>query len=145
MRVYTKVKVGANTVVVYSNTFTIQSRYRLDIYIGKESGNETSMTLKGYVHGLENMPSDLTVSEVGYFWDLNTYEWTELPAEQIITTTLDSNNEITGTLTDLSPNTMYYLGIYVKFSDGRYNVGYWYSAWTTTNPSIDDLNSPIKK
>ena len=145
VRVYTKVKVGANTVVVYSNTFTIQSRYRLDIYIGKESGNETSMTLKGYVHGLENMPSDLTVSEVGYFWDLNTYEWTELPAEQIITTTLDSNNEITGTLTDLSPNTMYYLGIYVKFSDGRYNVGYWYSAWTTTNPSIDDLNSPIKK
>ena len=145
VKAYAKVMVSGIILTVYSDeNYSVYSD-GLEFYIDKESGDETSLNLRGYIYGIEKLPEDVSITEIGYFWSTDWGNWHELPSENIVTTTLDENNQITGTVTGLTANTEYHIGMYVKLSNGVTCADYWRIAYTTTKPSINDVNSPVKK
>lgn len=145
VKAYAKVMIGDMILTVYSDeNYSIYSD-GLDFYITKESGDETSINLRGYVYGIEKMPADVTITEIGYFWSTEWPNLHEIPDKNKATAVLNENNEITGIVTGLTANTEYHIGMYVKLSNGVTMIERWWSAYTTTKPSINDVNSPVKK
>lgn len=148
VRPYLKVKNGEETIIMYGNTNMPESYgFNLGLGIPERTGN--SIAMRFYVHNLSELPADVTIEEVGAYWE----EWKEnsprssyedLPAENKAIGALDSNGEFTATATNLKEGVKYWISFYIKYN-GKIKKCEWWEESTATLPKVEDNQSPEKK
>lgn len=134
---YIKMKVDENVHTCYYGTWH-SSTNSLSLSLSS-SATGTEIALTGHVYSIVD-----GVTEYGFCWSTDNVSASEMTG-RIKASDLDDNNEFKATITDLSLNTTYYIGFYVKlgerilYGDERLEVK------TQTIPTIDNNPSPDKK
>ena len=140
VRSYVKVTVDGLDFVFYSGT-TRTSTQGLSISLNFNADTETTCTISGTVN---NMPSSVT--EFGFYYCAeDEYESTYTMTNSVKATDLNANKEFTASMTDLLPNTRYYVSFYIKIGDTIYRNGSHWEFDTKRKPSANDNVSPGKK
>ena len=147
VRPYLKVKSGDDTTIMYGNTNMPESYgFNIGSSIDERTGNSITKSIR--INNLSEIPSDVTIEEVGLYWE----EWNEngrtsfedLPAENKASGALDSNGEFKVTATNLKEGVKYWISFYIKFN-GKINKYEWWEETTATLPKVEDNQSPEKK
>ena len=140
VRSYVKVTVDGLDFVFYSGT-TRTSTQGLSISLNFNADTETTCTISGTVN---NMPSSVT--EFGFYYCTeDEYESNYTMANSVKATDLNANKEFTASMTDLLPNTRYYVSFYIKIGEKIYRNDSLWDFTTKRKPSASDNVSPDKK
>lgn len=146
---YIKVKQGEEIVVMYSNHINGMeaSGFNLGSSMDNRTGNSFTKTFT--VHNLSEVPADVVIEEVGFYWEekkenTGRTHVTQLPSENKAVGTLDSNGKFTATASGLKEGVTYWTGFYIKFN-GKLKVWDWWEETTATVPKLEDNQSPDKK
>lgn len=140
VRSYVKATIDGMEFVFYSGT-TRTSTQGLNISLGFNADTETTCTISGTVN---NMPSSVT--EFGFYYCTeDEYESNYTMANSVKATDLNANKEFTASMTDLLPNTRYYVSFYIKIGDTIYRNDSRWEFNTKRKPSASDNVSPGKK
>lgn len=150
IRPYIKVKQGEETVVMYSDGVHSVEAQGFNYSLGTEERTENSITKSFTITNLSEIPADVVIEEVGFFWiekadnigNINDV-FTELPAENKAIGILDGNGKFTATATSLKEGVKYWIGFYVKFN-GKLKFWGWWEDATATVPKVEDNQSPDK-
>jgi len=136
---YVKVKVGDYEGVYYNGTWGSSTKnLNLSIFTTQETAFEISLT--GYIGEVFD-----GITEYGFCWTTDENVYAPEMTNMIKASDVDANNYFTATITGLTANTKYYLGVYVKIGDKIiYDDGRWERS-TRNIPTIDSNPSPGKK
>lgn len=140
IRSYVKVTIDGLEFVFYSGT-TRTDTQGLNISLGFNADTETTCTIEGTV---SNMPSSVT--EFGFYYCTeDEYESNYTMVNSVKATDLNANKEFTASMTNLLPNTEYYVSFYIKIGDTIYRNDSRWNFQTKRRPSASDNVSPGKK
>lgn len=139
VKAYAKMKIGDYEYVTYTGGWG-SSTNGLNLNIQEITPSGTDISLIGYDYN----PVE-GITEYGFCWTTDETIAVSAMTNMVKASDLDANNQFKATITELTPNTKYYIGVYAKigdkiiFDDGR---------WETTTkgiPTIDSNPSPGKK
>lgn len=136
---YIKIRVDGYEYISYSGTHGVGTGH-LNLTISSIETSATEMVLTGYDYD----PVE-GITEYGFCW--TTDETVAVPDMKnfIKASAIDENNNFKATITGLTPNTKYYVGVYAKIEDKiYYDDGRW-DPTTKGIPTIDSNPSPDKK
>ena len=135
---YIKTKVDGEEYIAYYGTWHHRTA-SLSFGLYQDTETMTEISLSGFINDLVE-----GITEYGFCW---TEDETVSPKEMTNTikaSELDAEKRFKATITGLTPNTKYYLGVYVKVGDKTYYTGTWQRT-TKRIPTIDENSSPSKK
>lgn len=136
---YLKLKVGDYEYVKYRGTWGYGTD-GLDLRIYETQETATEIALTGYISEVVE-----GITEYGFCWTTDENVAVSEMTNMIKASDLDADNKFTATITGLTANTKYYLGVYAKIGDKIiYDDGRW-ERTTRSIPTIDSNPSPGKK
>lgn len=136
---YIKMKVGDYEYVSYHGSWDLSTQ-GLDLQIYETQEAVTEIALTGYISEVIE-----GVTEYGFCWSTDENVAVSEMTNMVKASDLDADNKFTATITGLTANTKYYLGVYAKIGDKIiYDDGRW-ERTTRSVPTIDSNPSPGKK
>lgn len=140
IRSYVKIKLDDQIYTSSDVGYSHSTRTRglnLRIINTDESAHEISLTgeIYDYVDG---------ITEYGFCWSTEDVETSKM-TNMIKASEPDENNHFKATIKELTPNTQYYYGVYVKIGDKVFYSDDRWGSSTQGYPTIDSNPSPSKK